>query len=220
MRDNNTFKLTLIGFVMIVVDIETSGGDFEKCGILEIGAVDLFNPNNTFFEEARLGEEHYIINEKKFDKTVLQVLGKTEEELRDKKKQTERELIEHFLKWCDKIKIKNFICFHPQFDYSFIWQKTLKYNLELPVSHRNIDLHSVAILKYLQINKEFPIKADKLDFGLKRILEFVGMTDERGAHNALEDAKLEAEAIFRIFYGKNLLDEYKKYKIPDYLINN
>lgn len=65
--------------------------------------------------------------------------------------------------------------------------------------------------------------------GLTNILEFCGMKDERislrdghvdrkgSPHNALEDAKLEAECFSRMAYGRNLLEEYKKFPLPDYL---
>ena len=39
---------------MIIVDIETTGIDFEKCGIWQIGAVELENPNNIFIEDAKM----------------------------------------------------------------------------------------------------------------------------------------------------------------------
>lgn len=59
---------------MIVVDIETSGLDFNKCGIWQIGALELENPANTFLEEARIDDEDEILNDpqakKRFWKSV------------------------------------------------------------------------------------------------------------------------------------------------------
>ena len=52
---------------------------------------------------------------------------------------------------------------------------------------------------------------------LSEVLKFVGMEDNRKAHNALEDVKLTAECFYRIFYGKNLLHEFESFSIPDYL---
>lgn len=206
---------------MIVVDIETSGGDFEKCGIIEIGAVDLENTDNIFFEKARLSEEYEIVNAKGFEKTVLEVLGTTEKDLRNKDIQSEELLLKHFFEWCLKVKIKNFICQNPQFDYSFIWRKAVKYNLDLPVDYKVFDLHSVAQVIYFNINGKF-LMEEKTDgnfsnMGLKNILSFVGMQDPRKNHNGLEDAMLEAECFSRLVYGKNLLPKYSKFKIPDYL---
>ena len=74
------------------------------------------------------------------------------------------------------------------------------------------------------------IDKDHSDMGLNNVLKFCGMEDPRRrighdgkrikegkAHNALEDAKLEAECFFRLIYGKNLLPEFKQFPIPDYL---
>jgi len=205
---------------MIVLDIETSGLDFNKCGLWQIGAIDLDNPKNTFLEEARIDDEDVILNDLKAKKTVFEVIGKTEEELKDKSKQTQKELIENFFKWCKNIKIKNCLCQNPQFDLGFIWVKARKYGLEIPIHHRAFDLHSIASLKHFQLNNKFLIKGDHSDMGLKNILSFCGIQDNRGVHNALEDCKLTAECFSRIVYGKNLSLEYIDFPIPNYLKNN
>jgi len=68
----------------IVVDLETSGLDLVKSGIWQIGAVDL-NTMEEFFDEARIDDEDEI------NDGALKVIGKTEEELRDKNKQSQKE---------------------------------------------------------------------------------------------------------------------------------
>ena len=40
----------------VVLDIETSGINFEKCGIWQIGAIDL-NTGEEFFEDCRIDDE-------------------------------------------------------------------------------------------------------------------------------------------------------------------
>jgi DNA polymerase III epsilon subunit-like protein len=200
---------------MIVVDIETSGLDFNKCGIWQIGAVELENPSNTFLEESRIDDEDQIIDEG--DEKVLELIGKTEEQLRDKNKQSQKELLENFFKWVEKIKIKNFVCHHPGFDLAFIEIKARGYGLNLPHPHKAFDLHTLAQTKFFEINDKFLIKENKSDLGLTNILSFVGMKDERGTHNGLEDAKLEAECFSRLIFGKNLLPEFAEFKIPENL---
>lgn len=208
---------------MIVVDIETSGVDMVRCGIWQIGATDFENPNRQFLEEAKIDDSDIIIPE------ALIVIGKTEVELRDKKKQTQKQLIENFFKWCEKVKFKNLICQNPQFDFSFLAIKASKYGLKLPFHYRSFDLHSVASQKYLQVNRKLLIADGHSDMGLGNILHFCGMKDTRmkmekgqvirkgSPHNALEDAKLTAECFSRIMYGKNLLSEFKKFSVPKYL---
>ncbi len=202
---------------MIVLDIETSGIEPVKCGIWQIGAIDLENPKNQFLDECRIEDEDQILDNIGAKKTVYEVTGKTEAEMRDPNKQSQKQLLEKFFKWFEKIKIKNLICQNPQFDLGFLTIKTRKYNLKLPFHYRAFDLHSIAQSKYFQEKAEFLIKEDHSDMDLTNILRFCGMKDERKFHNALEDAKLEAECFSRTMYGKNLLEEYKKFPVPKYL---
>lgn len=180
---------------MIVLNIETSGVEKVKCGIWQIGAIDL-GTNEIFFEEGRIDDEDKIITAG--EKTLFELLGKTEEELRDKNKQSQKELIEKFFKWVESRKIKNFICQNPQFDVAFLEIRARKYGLKIPFHYRSFDLHSIAQLKYYKKYKKFLIKDDHSDMGLKNILKMCGKEDNRGAHNALEDAKLTAECFNKL----------------------
>ena len=71
---------------MIVVDTERSGSiDVEKNGIWQIGAIEFENPSNTFFQEARIDDDDIITEE------ALKIIGKTETDLRNKNKQSQKE---------------------------------------------------------------------------------------------------------------------------------
>lgn len=196
---------------MIIVDIECSGLDSEKCGIIEIGAIELENPENVFREEARIDDEDEV------EDGALRILGKTEADLRDRSKQTQRELLEHFLSWASFISVKTCICQNPQFDLAFIGIKLRKYGIENILPHRAFDLHSFASLKYFIINHEFLIEQGKSAMGLKNVLALCGMEDKRKFHNALEDARLTAECFSRVVFGKNLLNEYYLCPVPIHL---
>jgi len=194
----------------IVLDIETSGLDFLSLGIWQIGAIDL-NTMEEFFEECRIDDEDVI------GESALEITGKTEEELRDKNKQSQKELLEKFFRWVEDRKMKNFICQCPQFDVGWIYTKASKYKLKTPFHKRAFDLHSIAQTKFYELNKEFLIKENHSDMGLGQVLELCGMQDNRKAHNALEDAKLTAECFSRLMFGKNLFEEYAKFEIPQEL---
>src|SRR3989344_2210608 len=100
---------------MIVVDIETSGNfDPYKNGIWQIGAVEFENPSNTFLEEAKIDDEDAV------EEGALKVTGKTEEQLRDKHKQSQKQLLINFFEWCSKIKDKTLVAHNTPFDYGFI----------------------------------------------------------------------------------------------------
>ncbi|MBU0907499.1 MAG: hypothetical protein KKD18_06490 [Nanoarchaeota archaeon] len=209
---------------MIVVDIETSNGNnFERAGVWQIGALDLNNPSNTFFDEGRIDEEDTTTED------ALKAIGKTEEELRDRNKQSQKELIEKFFSWCEKIGKTNFLCHNPQFDYAILYIRAARYRVKFPVDYRCFDLHSVAQAVYSRIKGELLIEAGKSGFYLGKILEFCGVEDPRiiinngkivkegDPHNGLTDAKLEAECFYRLICGRNLLPEYSRFEIPDYL---
>ena len=202
---------------MMVFDIETSGTNFYKCGIWQIGALELENPQNTFLQEGRIDDKDKILNNPGDKKTVYEVTGLKDEDFHDKKKQSQKELLKNFFNWAESVKIKNCICHNPQFDLGFINKKANEYGLKINLPHRAFDLHTIAALKYYQLHGKFLIKGDHGDMDLTTILNFCGMQDNRRAHNALEDAKLTAECFSRLIYGKNLLKEYSQYKIPAHL---
>jgi DNA polymerase III epsilon subunit-like protein len=201
---------------MIIVDLEMSGLDIEKCGIWQIGAVELENPENQFLQEARIDDHDIIFNEPNAKKTVFDVTGKTESYFRDKQKQSQKQMLINFFEWVEKVKLNNLAGQNP-WDVAFLNIKARKYGLKMPFHYRFFDLHSISQLKFLETNGKFYMKKRISNMGLGNILKFCGILYERKIHNALEDAKLTAECFSRILYGKNLLEEYKKFKVPEYL---
>ena len=206
----------------IVLDLEMSGLDLEKCGIWQIGAVDL-NTMEEFFQESKIDDEDVV------DEGALKVIGKTEEELRNHKKQSQKEMLINFFRWVEERKLRNFLCQNPQFDVGFLYVKANKYGLKKTFHYRSFDMHTIAQIMYHGIHNEFYTEEHHCKMGLTSIIEFCGMEDKRlkmkgdvvesdgNPHNALEDAKLTAECFYRMMYGKNLFPEYAKYKIPKYL---
>lgn len=200
----------------ISLDIETSGIDKIRCGIWQIGAIDLNKPREYFLQEGRIDDKDEIVDIPG-KKPVLEVIGKTEAELRDKKKQSQKQLLENFFKWVDKRAMKNFLCQNPQFDVAFLEIKAMKYGLEMPFHYRAFNLHDYAQDLYKNLYGEFLVKDGHSDMGLSNILKLCGMEDNRKAHNALEDCKLTGECFYRLIEGKNLFPEYSEYPIPEAL---
>ncbi len=205
---------------MIVLDIETTGLDFKKCGIWQIGAIEFENPKNYFLEEARIDNEDEILNYAGAKKTVYEITGKKDSDFRNPELQTQKKLLENFFRWIEKTKVRNFLCEGPQFDVGFILTKARKYNLEIPFYHRSFDLHTISQLRYFQTKEEFLIKENHSDMGLPNTLQFCGMQNNRKSHNALEDCKLEAECFSRLLHGKGSFPEYSQFPVPDYLKQN
>ncbi|MEK6906528.1 MAG: 3'-5' exonuclease [Nanoarchaeota archaeon] len=200
---------------MIVLDIETSGVDKVRCGIWQVGAINLENPKDYFLEESRIDDEDII--SVAGEKSPLEVIGKSEEYLRNFEKQSQKQLLINFFNWVEKQPVRNFLCQNPQFDVAFLDIKSRKYGLKMPFHYRSFDLHSIAQTKYYELNKKFLVKENHSDMGLSNILKFCGIEDKRGAHNALEDCKLTGECFSRLVYEKSLFREYSSFKIPVYL---
>jgi len=213
---------------MIVLDIESSGLDTGKCGIWQIGSIDLENPKNYFLQEAKIDEEDEI------EKEALIITGKTESELRNPEKQTQKSLILNFLGWVKSYREKIMFGQNVGWDITFIQNKCLRYKImdkfRETMGVRSIDLHALAQLKHKEIHNKFLInESGRSEMSLKSILNFCGLEDKRKQsiggeiseggtpHNALEDCKLEGECYYRIMFGKNLFPEYSKFKIPEIL---
>lgn len=208
---------------MIVVDVEASGvSNFYKSGVWQIGAVEFENPSNTFLQEARIDDEDNVEDE------ALKVTGKTKSELRDKNKQSQKKMLKDFFRWVSKIENKTFVSHNP-FDYGILRMKAGKYGLTFPFEYRVLDIHSIAFAKFKDIKKKIPFENGKSAMNLSSIIKFCGLRDNRrlveegsilkegNPHNGLEDAKLEAECLSRILYGKGLFDKFKEFEVPGYL---
>ena len=212
---------------MIVLDIETSGLTHD-CGICEIGAINTNDLSKTFFQDCRIDEDDTITE------GAMRVNGRNLDILKDKNKQTQKELIENYLNWISIQEEKIFYGQNVAWDISMIQAKSIKYDLHkkfLEVHmQRGMDLHTLAQERYFEINGKYLLKeTGQSAFNLGKILEFCGIPDERinvkgneiiregKYHTALEDCALEGEAIYRLKFGKNLFKEFKQFEIPVYL---
>jgi|SRR3989338_58752 len=180
---------------MIALDIETSGLNQCRCGIWQIGAIDLPS-GREFFIEGRIDNEDAI------EKEALIITGKTEQELRDPSKPYQKSIIESLFSWLKDKSMRNFLCQNPCFDVSYISAKARKYALPIPYGHRSFDLHTIAQLIYYKNHGIYMASNGKSSFDLSKILDYCGFHDTRISlengkikkpgtpHSALEDARL------------------------------
>ena len=213
---------------MIVLDIETTGLDYWKHGIVSIGALCFENPKQQFYEECRIDDEDEITKE------ALEINGFSEKEVKDKKKQSQKQLIERFYSWADK-QPERILAGHKVgfFDMNFLKAKAEKYGIKIKTRFRSFDLCTLAQTVYFQKNGKFLL--DDLGenaMNLSKVLEFCGIPDERilfhehekvkdgKSHNALEDCKLEVECFSRLLKGEYIFPEYKQFPVPEYLKQN
>ena len=188
---------------MIVLDMEMSGVDHEKCAIVSIGAVEFEHPENQFYGECCPWEGAEITNES------LRITGFTREKLLSQPK-SEKQLIEEFLAWLKPIKNKTIAGQSPWMDIAFLKIALARLNMPWPFGHRYVDSHAIAYEHFARAGKLILKKEGTSDINLDKILTFLGIEVRGSTHNALEDAQLTAEVLSRFIYGKNLLPQYKK----------
>jgi hypothetical protein len=179
----------------IVLDIETSGRNVLKHGILSIGAVDLKN-QKTFYGECRLCPSMEI------DPEALLRNGYTKEDCVDVNKQTECSLLKSFVGWlreCGHMdRNKLYACFYgktPGFDTSFLETAVQRQGLKFQFPYRTIDLNSLAAAYARKAGIPFPAYGMSAD----RIYWMLGMPEEPKPHNALMGAIMEANAFDKLF---------------------
>ena len=198
---------------MIILDIETTGLDPELNGLLSIGAVDFINPTKTFYEECRIREGERI------DPEAISVNGFDLDEIKDKTKQTTRDLLIHFDEWLKSRSIRMVGGLHiSAFDVPFLNKKALQCGVRMRLHRRTIDLHSIAYAKMQELGKVVPMTDGWSVMDTDVIYPFVGLPKEPKPKNALSGAKWEAEAMSRLIKGSGLLKELSRYPIPDYLL--
>lgn len=187
---------------MIILDIEATGVDEIKHSILSVGAFDFDHPENQFYEECRAWDSAHI------DDEALAVNGFTREQATDKSKQTDEELIKHFIQWSKGVEDRTFAGQNPSFDRDFLHRTADRYHLEWPFAYRTIDLHSVCFTDMIKRGVKPPFAHNRSDLNSDKIMSYVGIPVETHPHNALNGAKVAGEALSRLLYCRNLLPEF------------
>lgn len=192
---------------MIVIDLEFSGMDPEVHSILSLGAVDFENPNNTLYLECfpRKGSE--------WDEQAAEVHGLSKEYLK-KVPLSEKQLVEQFIAWGEKIAHRTLAGQGMSWDILFLYKACLRYGLNWPFKFKIIESHSIATMHHILHQKKIPLSDGISKLGLDAICQYVGLDKRLGSHNALDDAQRTAECLSRLLYNKKLLKEFSHFPIP------
>lgn len=194
---------------MIALDVESSGLEPERNSILSIGALDLDDPTNQFYDECRAWDGARIEEE------ALAVNGFSEEEARDPRKKSEAELVTAFIAWAtDRPQNRTLVAQNVSFDFEFVRSAAHRAHTNFPFAKRTIDIHSVAWLHMTGQGMTPPVGSHHSVLSLGFILRYCGLPEESKPHNALTGALLHAEALSRMAYNKKLLPDFAIYDIP------
>ncbi len=193
---------------MIIVDVETSGTDPRYHSLISIGAIDFDNPTDTFFKEC------YVFEGARIEDESLLINGSSKEELFDKSKQSEAEIVKDFLDWIKDKNDHTVAGQNPSFDVAFLIAGAERAGINISIPKRVIDLHSIV---YFHMNKRglaVPHANHRTDLDSDKIMEYVGIPTEPKPHIAINGAKWEVEAFSRLFNDKPMFPEFKEFKIP------
>lgn len=196
---------------MIVIDIETTGQVPWLHSILSIGAVDFSRPENQFYGECRLREGAEI------DPIALKINGFSMEEIKSESREPLKDVLKKFLDWAGNINDTTLAGHNHYMDAYFLKYSLEFYKMEYPFKIRLVDVHTLTYASYLSRGLNPPLENNGSSISLRVALDYCGLPEEPRPHNALTGAKMEAEAISRLIYGKNLLGEFAKFPVPPYL---
>ena len=194
---------------MLVVDVEASGTEPSKHSIVSIGALDLRNPNNRFYEECRIWDGAHIMEE------ALKVNGFRKEQVTDPKKQSEADATHAFLHWSEALEERTLAGQHVSFDRDFLkFAAERAGHTDWPFAFRTIDTHTLCYMHMVTHGIQPPVMHRRSAIDVDAVLNYVGIPAEPTPHNALTGALSHAEAISRLLYGRKLLPEFSEFEIP------
>lgn len=193
---------------MLVVDVEASGTEYHVHSIVSIGAFEFENPENRIYLECHIWDGAHIMD------GALEVNGFTKEEITDKNKPSEAEIIRDFLAWSETVKERTLLGQNISFDRDMLKAATNREHLEWPLKYRTIDTHTLCYMHMIKRGLNIPTHEGKSALNLDAVLNYTGIPDEPHPHNALTGALSHGEVASRLLYDKKLLPEFEEFDIP------
>lgn len=180
----------------VSIDVETTGIDPEKSGIISIGAC-FFDTNEEFYQENIL-REGAEINDR-----ALEVNGETRESLLKRDEDnfvTEYQSLKRLIDFCKNKsngEANVIIGKNPSFDYKFllkIWIRNGGNERDFYFSYRFINWGDWIIYDILKSGKIIPLNGVSSDSSSK----FLNLPQEEKPHNALNGAKHNKNCVLEI----------------------
>ncbi len=195
---------------MLIIDIEATGTNAHKHSILSIGAVDLQNPTNRFYGECQMWAGAHVMDE------ALVINGFTPEEIHDRNKMSEAELVTQFMEWTHELADRTPAGQNVSFDRAYLVAACERAGIQFDLSFRTIDAHTLGVMHMTKrgLTPPFDSVHKHSALNLDGVMNYCGIPDEPDPHNALTGALSHAEVVSRLLFDKKLLPEFKQYEIP------
>jgi DNA polymerase-3 subunit epsilon len=191
-------------FLMIVIDVETTGIDPSVNGIASIGAI-MLPGENPFYQEVCVDENI------KIDAKALEINGFTLESLNDSNKPNMARTTRDFADWATHAKDTIVCAWNAKFDVGFLAVEYERAHMYWPFGYRVVDLHSIVHFLMSNIGDGFVPAHDGITtIGLNYALKWAGLPEEPKPHNALAGARCNLD-ILR--YCKGLLKSINRQPI-------
>lgn len=169
---------------LIVIDVETTGLNPARHGVIEIGAVRMS-------DGAEFHRSCHVSPIVELDDDALRVNGCTPERCRDRNLPSETQAVRDLVGWVGPGSA--ILCgMNPRYDLEMLRAVAARgVDTELPFSHRTLDMHSLAVRWAIGAGRAVPPAGFKTD----AIYELLGLPPEPKPHLALTGARKEAEAL-------------------------
>ena len=148
-------------------------------------------------------------NDGKADKKVLREYGIEEYEIYNPSRESLERALKEFRDWSKGLKNIVLAGHNTHLDIKFLKRSMERYGLEWDFGYRAVDLFSIAIGILKNQGEKIPEINGLFDLNFDNILERVGLKKRKKPYDALENARLKAEAFNRLVYGKSLFEEFQ-----------
>jgi DNA polymerase III epsilon subunit-like protein len=185
------FRFNMIRFNYVVIDTETTGLDPYYNGITQIAAID--NTGRTFLQNV-IPFNGCVYSEKAMDLT-----GKSALEL-SMSEPNESESALAFKEWLTRApKQWIFVGANPCFDFTFLYQLSIRTNVKMPIGRRKFDIQGLALALWSQQKLKLKEFNGTPMLNVNDLAAIFGIKREGNTHDALEDVKLEKEIMEKLF---------------------